>query len=273
MEDPLNPQAREMADESMVRTLAAQAEAIWPQERPLLARYAVPDEARILDAGCGTGEITRRLAREFPTATVLGVDIIDQHLELARRESARFGERVRYENRSIYELGFPDASFDLVVCRHVVQAIPHAERVLAELTRVTRPGGALHLVAEDYGMIHFEPRTLDADEFWRTGPVEFGRALGTDLHVGRKTYRLLRALGLEEIRVDYVVVDTARVPRETFARIWESWRDGYAGAVSEHTSITREAFLAHFEDMLATIRDEDGYGVWLVPVIGGRVPR
>jgi hypothetical protein len=154
----------------------------------------------------------------------------------------------------------------------VLQAIPHAERVIAELKRVTRPGGWLHVIAEDYGMIHFEPRGLDADAFWGTGPVEFGRATGTDLHVGRKAFRILRSLGLDDVRVDYAVVDTARVPRETFARIWESWRDGYADAVSGHTSITREAFLAHFEDMLATIRDEDGYGVWFVPILGGRVP-
>jgi len=37
--EPLNPQAREMADESMVRNLAAQALAIWPQEEPLIRRY------------------------------------------------------------------------------------------------------------------------------------------------------------------------------------------------------------------------------------------
>ena len=55
MVDPLNPQAREMADESMVRTLAAQADAIWPQERPLFTRYRLPADAYILDAGCGTG--------------------------------------------------------------------------------------------------------------------------------------------------------------------------------------------------------------------------
>ena len=272
MEDPLNPQAREMADESMVRTLAAQAEAIWPQESVLLRRYGLPDHARILDAGCGTGEITRRLASAYPAATVLGVDIIEEHLDLARRESAPLGARATYENRSVYDLGLPDASFDLVVCRHVLQAIPHAEKVLAELERVTRSGGWLHVIAEDYGMIHFEPRNQDADAFWGTGPVAFGRALGTDLHVGRKAYRMLRALGLEEIRVDYAIVDTVRVPRETFARIWESWRDGYADSVSTHTPVTREEFLAHFDDMLATIRDADGYGVWFVPILGGRIP-
>ena len=47
----LNPQAKQMADESMVRGLDAQARAIWPQELQLIRRYAIPDEARILDAG------------------------------------------------------------------------------------------------------------------------------------------------------------------------------------------------------------------------------
>jgi hypothetical protein len=62
----LNPQARQMADESMVRGLDAQARAIWPQEVPLLRRYALPADASILDAGCGTGEGSSRLAALFP---------------------------------------------------------------------------------------------------------------------------------------------------------------------------------------------------------------
>ena len=76
MTDDLNPQAKEMADKSMVRNLAAQAEAIWPQEQPLFGRYGVPTEADILDAGCGTGEISVRLARMFDHARLLGVDVI-----------------------------------------------------------------------------------------------------------------------------------------------------------------------------------------------------
>src|SRR5213083_1801599 len=80
----LNPQAKQMADESMVRNLDAQARAIWPQEVELIRRYRLPDDIRILDAGCGTGEAAWRLAELFPRAEVLGVDIIDSHLELAR---------------------------------------------------------------------------------------------------------------------------------------------------------------------------------------------
>jgi ubiquinone/menaquinone biosynthesis C-methylase UbiE len=270
--DDLNPQAREMADESMVRTLAAQAEAIWPQEKPLFERYHLTDDASVLDAGCGTGEITHRVATMLPQSRVLGIDIIDSHLEAARTRCAALGPRVAFENRSIFELGISDAQFDLVVCRHVLQAIPHADRAIGELARVTKRGGWIHLIAEDYLMINFEPRRLDPDDFWIEGPRRFGSPTGTNMRVGRRTYGILRRLGLSNISVDYVIVDPLRVPRETFAAIWRAWRDGYADAVSTHTPITREMFLAHFEDMIATIDDPDGYGVWHVPVIAGQVP-
>lgn len=261
-----------MADESMVRTLAAQADAIWPQERALFERYQLPAEANVLDAGCGTGEISIRVGEMLPRARVVGVDIIDAHLEAARRRSTHLGDRMRFENRSIFELGLPARTYDLVMCRHVLQAIPHADRAIAELVRVTRPGGWLHLIAEDYLMIHFERRQLDPDDLWSEGPRRFGGATGTDMRIGRHAFRILRRLGLSDITIDYIVVDPLRVPRATFAAIWKAWRDGYADAVSTHTSITREQFIAHFEDMLATIEDPDGYGVWHVPVVAGRVP-
>jgi SAM-dependent methyltransferase len=267
----LNPQAKEMADESMVRNLAAQAEAIWPQEKPLFDRYELPGHSKVLDAGCGTGEITLRLGQMFEDAHLLGVDVIDDHLERARARCAPLSDRARFENRSIFELGLPNATFDLVVCRHVLQAVPHAERALAELVRVTRPGGWVHLIAEDYLMIHFERRRLDADDFWSAAPRQFGEATGTDLRVGRRAYGMLRRLGLDDVTVDYVVVDPLRVPRATFAAIWAAWRDGYAGAISTNTSVGRDEFLAQFEDMIGTINDPLGYGVWHVPVVAARV--
>ena len=70
-------QKEPMENDAMVRTLDAQARAIWPQEAPLFRRYALPAAARILDAGCGTGEAASRLAELFPRAQVLGVDIIE----------------------------------------------------------------------------------------------------------------------------------------------------------------------------------------------------
>src|SRR5439155_1263605 len=85
-------------------------------------------------------------------------------------------------------------------------------------------------------------------------------------------YGILAGLGLADITVDYVVVDTVRVPRETFATILEAWRDGYVESVSEVTRLTPEQARAYFDQMIANIRDPRGYAVWMVPVVSGRIP-
>jgi len=268
----LNPQARQMADESMVRTLAAQTRAIWPQESELIRRYPLPERPRILDAGCGTGEGTMRLAEFFPGASVLGVDILDASLDLARSRAARLDPRVSFARQSIFELEAPESSFDLTVCRHVMHSIPHPVRVLTELVRVTRPGGWLHLIPEDYGMLHFQRGALDPADFWHQVPSRFGAATGTDLFIGRNVYGLMLDLGLQQIRIDYVVVDTLRVERETFAAILEAWRDGYVEAIGEFTPVSSEQARAYFDRMIANVRDPRGYAVWMVPVASARRP-
>jgi len=268
----LNPQAKQMADESMVRNLDAQARSIWPQEKTLVARYPLPPGAAILDAGCGTGEIASRIAHLFPQATVLGVDIIDAHLELARERYAELAPRLRFEHQSIFGLSAGPATFDLSLCRHVLHSIPHADRVVAELVRVTKPGGILHLIPEDYGMLHFQPGEPDPRDFWCEVPAAFGRTTGTDLFIGRDIYGILAELGLENIAIDYVVVDTIRVPRETFASILAAWRDGYADAIGENTAMSAARARDHFDRMIANVLDERAYAVWMVPVVSARLP-
>lgn len=268
----LNPQVEQMAHESMVRNLAAQAEVIWPQESALLHTYGLADDIRILDAGCGTGEASRRLAEFYPRSQVLGVDILDHHLELARRRAGALGERVTFEHRSIFELGLPDDTFDLTVCRHVLQSIPHADRVIAELARVTKPGGRLHLIVEDYDMIHFQRGTPDPRQFWFEVAAAYTDEGGSNLFIGRECPAILTRLGLLEVRQDYLAIDTLRSPRETFARIFEAWRDGYAEPIARLRRRSVEDTRAHFDAMVEGIRDPGGYAVWILPVASARVP-
>ncbi len=263
-----NPQAKQMADESMVRNLAAQAAAIWPQEAPLMRAY---QPTAILDVGCGTGEISSRVAELFPSAHVIGVDLIEAHLELARARYTDLADRLRFEHGDAFELPFAAGSFDLVVCRHMLQAVPHAERVLAELVRVARPGGWLHVIAEDYDMIHAAPTCVDVSEFWHAAPRAFGKATGTDLHIGSTIYHHLCALPVDDIRIHYVAVDTLRVPRATFAAIFEAWRDGYASATAAALGWSEAKVRDYFDATIECIRDPAGFALWLVPVVVARV--
>jgi len=267
---PNNPQHEQMADESMVRNLGFQADAIWPQESAIFRGYRLAGDLQILDVGCGTGEITARLAEMYGGATLTGVDLIAENLERAATRCRAFAPRVRFRTADAFALPFQDGAFDVVVCRHMLQAVPRPGEAIAEMVRVLRPGGRLHLLVEDYGMIHMHPTRLDADRFWVQGPPSFGKATGTDLHIGRTSYGRLRRLPVEDIAMHYVVVDTLRVPREVFAGIWEAWRDGYVEPIGTYTSFTREEATALFDDMIACIRNPDGYAVWQVPILTAR---
>ena len=260
-----------MADESMIRTLAAQIEAIWPQEKRLIDLYRLPRNPRVLDVGAGTGEFSARFAQNYPDATVLGIELLPASVELARDRHAALAPRLRFETGDAFHLAQPDNSFDLVANRHMVQSVPHVDRVLAELVRVTKPGGRVHLLAEDYSMLHMMSGPLDPDVFWRKGPVEFSERTNTDSRIGRRAWTLLRAAGLIDVRVDYVVVDTVRVPRRVFADIITAWRDGYVDALS--TPEFPEALVRqHFNEVIASILNPDHYAVWHVPIVSGVKP-
>lgn len=264
----LNPQGEQMADESMVRTLAAQIEAIWPQEKALLNFYRLPRNARVLDVGAGTGEFSARVAELLPDAQVTGVELLSASVELARAKHAALAPRLQFETGDAFRLAQADDSFDLVANRHMLQSVPHVERILAELVRVTRPGGHVHVLAEDYAMLHMMSGPLDPDVFWRKGPVEFSERTGTDSRIGRRAWTLMRAAGLRDVRVDYVVVDTLRVPRRVFADIITAWRDGYVQALST-PEFPPERVREHFDQIIASILNPDHYAVWHVPIVSG----
>lgn len=272
MSDNRNPHADQMAHESMIRTLFAQANAIWPQEKSLFARYEIPPDARIADIGCGSGEISSRLALMYERATVVGVDILETSVSYASRRYAALAPRLHFEQGDGFELRFETGQFDLVVCRHMTQSIPEPEKVLAELRRICKPGGWLHVLSEDYGMLQMMAGRLDPDRLWHEGAIAFGRNTGADARIGRRTWKLLHALGIEELRVDYVTVDTLRVPRETFATMMEAWRDGYVPAIGARTALSSDEARALFEYIIASIRNPDDYAVWQVPIISGRRP-
>ena len=276
-----NPQAQQMGDESMARNLAFQAQAIWPQEEPLFARYRLSGPLRILDLGCGTGEITRRLADLYPQAQVTGVDILESNLELARRAGHRqdsHAHRVRYETGDAFALKYADADFDLVVCRHMSQSVPDFGLVLDEIGRVLRRGGWLHLLSEDYAMLRM-PRPLpapgataarDPDRFWVGTVLPYLESVRCDGRIGRHSPPMLIERGYTDLAVDYIIVDTVRVPRQIFADILIAWRDGFAETLSGSSGRALADVQADFDNMINAIRTPPGYAVWHVPVSSAR---
>lgn len=267
-----NPQAQQMGDESMARNLAWQAQAIWPQEQALFTRYGLSGAFRILDLGCGTGEITRRLADRYPQAQIVGIDILEGNLAIARRGNGAYEERVRYEAGDAFALAHEAASFDLVVCRHMSQAVPDFAAVLDEITRVLKPGGWLHLLSEDYAMLRMPRGARDPDRFWVDTALPYLESIGCDGRIGRHTPPLVEQRGYTGLAVDYVVVDTIRVSRDVFANILVAWRDGFAETLAQANGRDLADVRAAFDTMIDDVRSPPKYAVWHVPVISARRP-
>ncbi len=110
----------------------------------LPARHGLGPGSRLLDIGCGTGKQVRELAQRLG-CHVIGVDPLDQNLELARgrvRQGA-LADRVTIEKGTIERIPLEDASVDFVWCRDTFNHVEDIERALAECARVLKPGGSM----------------------------------------------------------------------------------------------------------------------------------
>jgi SAM-dependent methyltransferase len=110
-------------------------EAFAPLEAALDSLDTAP--SRVLDLGTGTGRAAFLLARRYPEAEVVGVDLAPAMLAEARSLTpAELASRVRFEEADAERLPYPDASFDLLSLANMIPFFP-------ELERVTVPGGAV----------------------------------------------------------------------------------------------------------------------------------
>ena len=124
-----------------------------PQQQALraafLAAVPFPARARVLDVGCGTGVLTRRLARLPAVETVVGVDPAPVLLERARDLAAELSNAA-FQEADGRALPFGNEAFDVVVFDSTLSHVPEPKRALAEAHRVLRPSGWLAVFDGDY---------------------------------------------------------------------------------------------------------------------------
>ena len=113
---------------------------------PFLDFVGIGPGQRVLDVGCGTGIITAAAADRG--ATAVGLDPAETYLEFARSQRAR--SNVSYECGDARRMNYADASFDAAVSTLALDVIPEVDPVVAEMRRVTRPGGTVASAVHDF---------------------------------------------------------------------------------------------------------------------------
>lgn len=118
----------------------------------LLEYVELPEHPQVLDLGCGTGRLLRRLSDRYPQLYGIGVDPSSEMLRQARHSKPRHQGDYRQSPRLIYIQGSAenipaanaqfDAAFNTISFLHY----PHPDRVLSEIHRVLKPGGRYYLV-------------------------------------------------------------------------------------------------------------------------------
>lgn len=117
--------------------------------RETLRRLPMTPAARVLDVGCGTGELLRRLRAKYPDALLAGLDPVAEMLAVARDKlSGKEDLRTGYADALPWNSG----AFDVVVSCNMFHYISHPVEALREMGRVLRPGGSLVLTdwCDDY---------------------------------------------------------------------------------------------------------------------------
>jgi ubiquinone/menaquinone biosynthesis C-methylase UbiE len=188
---------------------------------------------QILDIGCGTGEEVRTMAGLVALGgLVTGLDYSQVMIDEARRRNQGSQLPIRFVQGSVYELPFADNGFDRCRADRVFMHLEEPEKALAEMLRVTRPGGYILIVEPDH-----LTRVIDTPYPEVTSRfLAFRNAGMKQPDIAHRLYSMYKDAGLVNVTVEAITqVTTDYETIRPFTRLAEGMR-----TAQKHGRVTME---------------------------------
>ena len=154
----------------------------------------------LLDVGCGPASITADLAERVAPGRVVALDAAAGALEAARKTLRERGlsEQVELTSGDVMALPFEDASFDVVHAHQVLQHLADPVGALAQMRRLTRPGGMVAVRDAVYSAMTWFPEPAGMEQ-WRSVYMATARANGGEPDAGSRLLSWARAAGFTDV--------------------------------------------------------------------------
>lgn len=150
----------ELAHERLIERLESRAQVATFSDLfdKYVNRINIPDSAKILEVGCGTGVILRKLAQRHGfTGRGLGVDhcksFVDAATNYAEQEDVT--DSLEFYVGDAHHLDFKDGEFDILICHTVISHVTEPVKILSEMARVTKKGGVIAIFDGDYSSLTY----------------------------------------------------------------------------------------------------------------------
>jgi ubiquinone/menaquinone biosynthesis C-methylase UbiE len=163
----------------------------------IFQRAGILTAANVLDVGCGTGVLSKELTQS-PIHNVVGIDINPEYIGFA----ASIAPAVNLFIADAHNMPFKMGGFECSLCHYLLMWVEDPLAVLADMKRVTMPGGVVLVLAEpDYGGRIDYPEPLSILNEWQTTAL---LNQGANPFMGRKLKALFHQAGLTDIEVGVI---------------------------------------------------------------------
>ncbi len=202
-----------------IERLEAQVDLFWEKELFLYKMFGLEDGMAVVECGCGTGIVGRKLLQAFPESRITAFDIDPVLVETAKNNARSLG----LENYEIFELpimktGLPGDTYDFAITRLVLEHLSHPADAVKEVFRILKPSGKAVFIDNDF---EFHLRTWPDLPELKNLYDAYCRARqddGGNPKIGRELPNLLKRVGFSNIDLQILGAHNALVGDSIFLK-------------------------------------------------------